>query len=101
VDDAALMQALHRRDEPGMSPEEARREALRRLSGSDLGEVSQRLQRSAEQREVRHRSRARLDALRQDVRYGLRRMRSEPRFGVFAMLRSTSAPSASPPRCSC
>ena len=70
----------------GRSPADARAEALRRLGGTSLDEVRERLRYSAEIREERMRSAERLEVIGQDVRLALRRMRTEPSFVAFATL---------------
>jgi predicted permease len=70
----------------GMSASDARAEALRRLGGTSVEEVRARLHHSAELREERMRTSERLETLRHDVRFALRRMRGEPAFVAFATL---------------
>ena len=70
----------------GLSPAEARADALRRLGGATLDEVRARLRHSAELREERMRHRERLEQVRHDARLALRRMRAEPGFALFATL---------------
>ena len=70
----------------GMRPADARTEAFRRLGGTSLDEVRERLRYSAEIREERMRSAERLEVIRQDVQFALRRMHMEPSFVAFAML---------------
>ena len=72
--------------ERGMSPSDARAEALRRLGGSSLDEVRERLHHSAARREVRMRFGERLEQVRHDVRFALRQLAKSPGFAAVAAL---------------
>ena len=69
----------------GMTPEAARKEALRRL-GAPLGEVQAALRHSAERREGRQRPRELIDELLQDLRFAGRQFRRAPAFTAIAVL---------------
>ncbi|HEX6537175.1 MAG TPA: ABC transporter permease, partial [Gemmatimonadaceae bacterium] len=79
---AARVDALELR---GISPAEARAEALRRL-GAPLDEVRQALRRSAERRERRHRVRQGAEDLREDLRYAMRQFARAPGVTATAVL---------------
>ena len=68
----------------GLSLTEARAEAERRFG--PMTEARERLHSSSRRRETRMRMRESVDALRQDLRIALRRMRQQPGFAIFAML---------------
>ena len=69
----------------GMTPEEARVEALRRL-GEPLGEVRASLRRAAERRERRRRFRESADALWGDIQFALRQFAQAPGFTALVVL---------------
>jgi predicted permease len=69
----------------GMTPAEARQEALRRL-GAPLGEVRAALRQSAERREGRQRPREMIDELLQDLRFAGRQFLRAPAFTAIAVL---------------
>jgi len=69
----------------GLSPEEARREALRRL-GASFDDAAASLHTSAMARERRMRLRGMLGDLRQDLRYALRTLRRDISFTAFAVV---------------
>jgi putative ABC transport system permease protein len=69
----------------GMSPADARAEALRRL-GTPLDEARTLLNQSAGERDRRRRARESLDDLTQDVRYAMRTLRRDAAFAVSAIL---------------
>lgn len=68
----------------GVPPDEARREAMRRFG--DVDEVRMRMERETRRRRREGRFRARLDALRQDVRYGVRQLMRSPVFAGVVIL---------------
>jgi predicted permease len=72
----------------GMSPEDARAEALRRFGGSIEGfqDATRVLHQSAERREGRMRFHEQLDAVRKDLSYAWRAMRRAPGFSLTAVL---------------
>lgn len=70
----------------GMHPTDARAEALRRLGGATIDDVRATLHHSAALREERMRSHERLETLRHDIRFALRRMAAEKTFALFAAL---------------
>lgn len=86
--DAEIEEHLRRRAEQlerrGLSPEEARAEALRRFGS--LEEVRERLVRAAARRERRLGLRDRLDALGQDLRSAWRSLRNERGFTAVVVL---------------
>jgi hypothetical protein len=67
----------------GMSPEDARAEALRRFGGVD--EARTLLQQSNERRDLRAHVRGWLDGVSQDCRYAFRTLRNDPGFTAFAI----------------
>jgi predicted permease len=69
----------------GMTPDDARREAARRL-GADIDHVRDQLHHSAELRERRMRLRDYLDDLVHDVRFAARGLRRRPTFTAIAVL---------------
>jgi predicted permease len=68
----------------GMSPDEAAREALRRLGGS-VEDTAASLHQSAMNRERHMRVRELIDDMRQDLRYAVRTLRRESGFSAFAI----------------
>ena len=68
----------------GLSLTEARAEAERRFG--PITEARERLHSSSRHRETSMRTREWIDALRQDLRIALRRMRQQPGFAIFAIL---------------
>ncbi|HEX6537351.1 MAG TPA: ABC transporter permease [Gemmatimonadaceae bacterium] len=83
--DAFLAERIEHLVRRGMTPAEARDEALRRLGGS-LTEVRDALRRSAERREGRMRLRDRIDDVRQDLRYAVRGLTRQRGFTAAAVL---------------
>ena len=69
----------------GMSPDDARAEALRRL-GAPLGEAAALLHHSATVRERRMRFRDTIEGFVQDLRYAFRTLRHDAGFTVFATI---------------
>lgn len=69
----------------GMSPSEARAEAVRRV-GTTLDETRQHLHRSVEQRERRMHLRETFDTLLQDLHYAARGLRARPAFTVAVVV---------------
>ena len=70
--------------EQGLTPGEARVEALRRFGGLDEGRA--RLMKAAQQREAHVRHTELLDTLRQDLTYALRQLRRSPGFALAAVV---------------
>jgi predicted permease len=71
----------------GVSLDEARQEALRRLGGApSIDHVHQRLLAAAQQRENRMRFHERLEILTDDTRYALRQLRRSPGFAIAVVL---------------
>ncbi|HXT17012.1 MAG TPA: ABC transporter permease [Gemmatimonadaceae bacterium] len=68
----------------GMSPSEARAEAVRRL-GASVDEASASLHTSAAARERSMRVRETLDGMRQDLRYAVRALRRDKAFAAFSI----------------
>ncbi len=68
----------------GMSPEDARAEAMRRFG--DVGAISDTLHRLGTQRERTVRFTERLDRIRQDIRFALRQFAHHPLFAAAAVL---------------
>jgi predicted permease len=87
--DAELESFLEERvaslEQRGMTPAEARQEALRRL-GAPVDEVREALRHSAEQREGRLRLREMIDELLQDLHFTGRHFRKAPAFTAIAVL---------------
>jgi predicted permease len=73
-----------RLERQGMSPEEARREAARRFGSLD--EARRDLRRRAAHRERTMRTRERVEAIGQDLRYALRALRRERGFSFVVVL---------------
>ena len=69
----------------GMSPDNARREAIQRLGGS-LDDTRTRLHHSADQKEHRMAIREQLDNLTRDLRYAAHSLRRRPGFTAIAVL---------------
>ncbi|HJQ19501.1 MAG TPA: ABC transporter permease, partial [Gemmatimonadaceae bacterium] len=69
----------------GMTPDEARTEALRRL-GASVEHARGQLHRSAQRRERRMRIREHVDNWLQDVRYALRGLRQKPGFATAVVV---------------
>ena len=69
----------------GMSPIEARAEAVRRL-GATVDEVRDQLHKSAELRERRMRFQERIESVMQDLRYAARGLARRPAFTAIAVL---------------
>ena len=69
----------------GMTPDDARAEALRRLGG-DLHETHERLQHSADRRERTMAMHEQIEELMQDVRYAVRGLVRRPGFTTIAIL---------------
>jgi predicted permease len=71
----------------GLTRDEARSEALRRLGGApSIDDVHRRLVAAAQQRENRMRLTERFDAIRDDTRYALRKLRRSPGFAIAVAL---------------
>ena len=71
----------------GLTLEEARTEALRRLGHAPtIDDVHRRLLAAAQQREDRMRIHERLDAIADDTRYALRQLRRSPGFAIAVIL---------------
>jgi putative ABC transport system permease protein len=70
----------------GLTPADARAEALRRLGGSTVHDITNQLYHSAVQREERMRLRERLRRVADDVRFGVRRLAGSPGFTLIAVL---------------
>lgn len=69
----------------GMSPTDARAEAVRRM-GTTIEEARQHLHHSAEQRERRMHLRETIDNLLQDLRYAVRGLRARPAFTLAVVV---------------
>ncbi|HKT07379.1 MAG TPA: ADOP family duplicated permease [Gemmatimonadaceae bacterium] len=83
--DAFLAERVERLMRAGMSPADARAEALRRL-GSPESDVRRELRRSAERRERHQWMRQGADDLREDLRLAMRRFATSPAFTAAAVL---------------
>ena len=67
----------------GLSPEQARAEAARRLGGSEsIDDVHRRLAHAAQQRERRMHLRERLESIRDDLRFAARQLHRAPGFSI-------------------
>jgi putative ABC transport system permease protein len=83
--DAMITARIEYLQAQGLSPEEARAEALRRV-GRDLEAARRRVHHSAGRRERRLRLHERLESIGQDLRYAVRGLLRRPGFTVVAAL---------------